>query len=82
MTDTVRHRGDDFVHRVITPKFHRHHIAADWCRQQFGPRWSVTENRGGRWCVFWRGFGTEHDAAYEWLFVDQADAVLFALRWQ
>lgn len=82
MTETViRYRSTDFVHRILLPK-HRHQWQADqWCREQFGDRWEATGNRSGRWCVFWRGLRDEDSSLYEWLFVNEADALLFALRW-
>ena len=75
----VQYRSRDFVHRVLLPK-HRHQ-AHQWCEQQFGPRWAVTGPRSGRWCCFWRGLRSEDGAHYEWLFANESDAIMFALRW-
>lgn len=76
----IQYRPRDFVHRIVTPKNCMPDAAA-WCQQQFGPRWSVTGPRSGRWSCFWRGFKSEYPGQYEWLFVDRGDAVLFALKW-
>lgn len=82
MTTVTRYRSQDFVHRILLPK-HRHQWQVDqWCREQFGDRWEATGNRAGTWCVFWRGLRDEDSSLYEWLFVNKADAVLFALRWR
>ena len=50
-----------------------------WCKDQFGPPWQAVDNRDGRWCFFWCG-PRDHDY-YRFQFREQADAVLFALRW-
>lgn len=81
MTTVTRYRSSDFVHRILMPKEKNQWQIDQWCMYQFGPRWSVTENRQGRWCCFWRGPRSEDGAHYEWLFVNEADALLFALRW-
>ena len=52
---------------------------ASWCGDQFGPPWNAVDNRDGRWCFFW--CGPRDHAYYRFHFRDQADAVLFALRW-
>ena len=60
-----------------------------WCEDQFGLPWQAVDNRDGRWCFFWAYAGNPWTAipygcgayAYRLQFREQADAVLFALRW-
>lgn len=53
----------------------------EWCTKHFGKRWSVTDNREGVWCCFWRGFRSPGPGHYEWLFENEEDAIMFSLRW-
>ena len=53
--------------------------AEAWCRQQFGRRWDLIENRNGSWSMFWGG--REHWEEYRFSFARHEDAVLFVLRW-
>ena len=50
-----------------------------WCQDQFGPRWSITDNRSGVWTLAW--VGPEDWSYYQFAFANQADAVAFALKW-
>ena len=81
MNTVTRYRSTDFVHRILLPKSEDQWQISYWCKEQFGPRWSVTENRQGRWCCFWRGLRETDFSMYEWLFVNEQDALLFALKW-
>ncbi len=72
-------RISDLPYTIMVHK-DRHRAAEDWCRSQWGPRWSVTENRQGTWCCFWGGF-REANGNYRYHFAREQDAVLFALRW-
>jgi hypothetical protein len=68
-------------HRVLRASAHTAQAEA-WCFDQWGERWSAISNREGRWCVFYRGTRTqEKHLTYEWLFADEKDATMFALRW-
>lgn len=72
----------NFPHRLIMPKGPNHWEADKWCRERFGKRWSVVDNRDGVWCCFWLGpRGGENAGKYEWFFLNKEDAILFALRW-
>lgn len=73
--------ADRFSYVIITPKKSttEHWEATAWCEQQFGPRWSVVDNRSGVWCCFWRGRG--FPGQYEWMFHNEQDAILFTLKW-
>ncbi len=82
MTTVTRYRSQDFIHRILLPKLEDQWQVSNWCIEQFGPRWSVTENRSGRWCCFWRGLRENDFSIYEWLFVNEQDTVLFSLRWR
>lgn len=69
----------DFPYKFLIPKI-RHQWEADtWCTQQFGKRWSVVDNREGVWCCFWSGGAMP--GSYEWYFLNERDAMMFALRW-
>ena len=50
-----------------------------WCEDQFGSPWQAVGDPHGRWCYFW--CGPRDHAYYRFQFREQADAVLFALRW-
>lgn len=69
----------DFPYIFKLPKFKNQWQATEWCTEQFGRRWSVIDNRAGVWCCFW--LGTRGPGGYEWLFLNEQDAVLFALKW-
>lgn len=56
------------------------HQAEKWCREQWGPRWEVTGNRAGTWCVFWGGRGIP--GYYQWWFETEKQQMLFMLKWQ
>lgn len=71
----------DFPYVFYIPHKKNHWEADAWCRQHFGERWSVVDNRQGVWCCFWRGFRSQGPGHYEWLFENERDALLFALRW-
>lgn len=70
----------NFPHEYDLPKKH-HHEMTQWCLENFGPRWEVTGNREGTWCVFWNGFRTQMPGSYRWSFKNIEDATLFLLRW-
>ena len=82
------HSGDEVVmkdlpYEVIVDK-HIHYEAEEWCRQQWGTRWSVIDNRGGTWCCFWAGFRSNNAGnagKYRYHFQNKEDAALFTLRW-
>lgn len=69
----------DFPYVFIVPKKQHQWQADVWCTEKFGKRWSPVDNRTGVWCCFW--LGTRDVRGYEWLFLNEQDAVLFALRW-
>lgn len=82
MTTVTRYRSSDFVHRILMPKIHYQWQVNQWCQEQFGPRWEATSDQSGRWFEFWRpGMRDEDYTVYEWCFVNEADALLFVLRW-
>jgi hypothetical protein len=58
----------------------RRHVDAErWCRSNLGKRWEVIGHQEGLWACFWGGRGA-HDK-YRFCFAQEADAVLFALKW-
>ena len=63
-------------YEVHTPR-HIVEPAKIWCEAEWGPQWSVTENRTGAWSVFWGG----PPGRYRWIFATEQQAVLFTLRW-
>lgn len=69
----------DFPYILVLSKMKNQWEADAWCTEQFGPRWNIVDNREGVWCCFWRGRG--NPGSYEWLFCNEKDATLFALRW-
>lgn len=55
--------------------------AERWCKKELGERWSVTQNRQGKWCCFWAGHRGEHAGKYRFGFNEEETAMWFALRW-
>lgn len=53
--------------------------ASNWCEQHFGPRWNVINCRNGAWAMFWAGVAMS--SGYRFVFAEERDAALFALRW-
>jgi hypothetical protein len=74
----------DLPYKVITPK-QIVEPAKRWCEERLGERWVATQNRNGKWCVFWAGSRSKNPGTYEWVyewfFKNDKDALLFALRW-
>jgi len=66
-------------HTIWSPK--------EWCYQQFGPRWGLVESqhqsRLGTWTVLWIGHDSHGKLSnnYRWHFKNEADMMLFQLRW-
>jgi hypothetical protein len=58
---------------------YRHYAAEDWCRKQFGKRWTALAQTG-RWASFWGG--RNDPGRYRFCFAESRDAVFFALKWQ
>jgi len=58
---------------------YRHYAAEDWCRKQFGKRWTALAQTG-RWASFWGG--RNDPGRYRFCFAESKDAVFFALKWQ
>lgn len=73
--------SSDFPYVFHLPKKKNQWEADAWCTEHFGERWSVIDNRQGVWCCFWRGFRSPGPGQYEWLFKNEQDAIMFALRW-
>ncbi len=69
----------DFQYQFLLPKMRNHWEADQWCTKNFGKRWSVTDNRQGVWCCFWKGRAVP--GSYEWFFANERDANWFILRW-
>ena len=55
--------------------------AQKWCEGRLGERWSVIDNRSGRWACFWCGTRSDKPEYYVFCFESSEDAVLCALRW-
>jgi len=58
-----------------------HRDAEQWCREHWGKRWGAIDNKKGIWCCFWAGFRGPNAGKYRFSFRNEADAVLFTLRW-
>ena len=58
---------------------HKQIHAERWCQQQLGKCWNVIDEREGRWACFWGG--RDSHWLYRFCFAQEADAVLFALKW-
>lgn len=71
-----RYRSLDYE-VMIHKKYFRD--AAKWCEERWGSRWSVTENRSGVWACFWAG--RDNFECYRFVFADDRDMMMFALRW-
>jgi len=71
---------EDLPFEIVIDK-KRNDEAADWCRQQWGDRWSVVDNRKGIWCCFWCGTRGVKAGMYRYHFQNERDAIMFALRW-
>lgn len=69
---------NDFPYQVLIHES-RHISAEAWCRDRLGERWSVTENRAGKWSCFWAG--RDNPDRYRYHFANDRDLVLFSLRW-
>lgn len=69
----------DFSNVILLPRMKSQWEADAWCEQNFGKKWSVVDNRDGVWACFW--YGSKAPGTYEWLFKNEADAVLFRLKW-
>ena len=52
--------------------------AEDWCRKQFGKRWTALDQTG-RWACFWGG--RNDPSRYRFCFAESRDAVFFAVKW-
>lgn len=59
----------------------QHWAAEYWCRERFGKRWSVTDNKSGIWSCFWAGSRGPRSGMYVYSFANEEDAILFTLRW-
>lgn len=58
----------------------RKHVDAErWCRSNLGKRWEVIGYQEGLWACFWAGRDAHN--LYRFCFAQEADAVLFALKW-
>ena len=58
----------------------RKHVDAErWCQTLLGKRWNVIDEREGRWACFWGGSGAHW--LYRFCFAEEADAIVFALKW-
>jgi hypothetical protein len=74
-----------FPHYVVRHKQSEQELWAMrcWCTEHIGPQWSIEDRnwgkRNGTWSVIW--CGPENFRNYQWMFKNEADAVLFALRW-
>lgn len=55
------------------------HDAKEWCKERWGERWSVNSNRSGVWACFWAG--NSNPGYYRFMFANEVDMILFALRW-
>ena len=66
------------VHQVILGKENLQR-QIDWCTEKFGKRWSAIDNHEGTWTCFWAGVDSPRN--YRWLFKEEKDLVMFALRW-
>lgn len=69
----------EFPYQTVTSK-NNHWQAAEWCKENFGPRWEAIGNREGTWCTFWRGRSIP--GSYEWFFLNEQDYLMFTLKWK
>lgn len=70
----------EFPYKIILPGLKNQWNATQWCENKFGKCYSVIDNRNGVWCCFWLG-PRSSISGYEWLFLNEKDAILFALKW-
>ena len=57
----------------------KHRAAGNWCQTQFGKRWEAISDPTGAWTMFWAG--REDRDKYIFHFADEADALIFTLKW-
>ena len=53
-------------------------LTSHWCEKQFGSRWDPIEHNKGKWYSCWVGWPGSKKRQF--IFSDERDAVLFALR--
>lgn len=55
---------------------------AQWCEEMFGVRsGNHNEIQDGIWSCYWEGPQIEYGTAHKWWFVNEKDAIIFALKW-
>jgi hypothetical protein len=56
-----------------------------WCLETFGKRFAIVDRdtfgQDGVWQCMYRGLPKSGPPAYEFLFVREADAIMFKLKW-
>lgn len=66
------------MHEVLIDKS-KQRDAMTWCEQHLGERYSVVDNRAGKWALYWAG--RDNFDMYRCCFVDEKDMMWFILRW-
>jgi hypothetical protein len=63
-----------------------------WCVNHIGKRWNIADTvlpdnesylfcEEGNWTCYWEGPLVDHGTAFQFAFVNHADAMMFSLRW-
>ena len=69
---------DSLTHRVYVTK-RKDFSYKEWCEEHFGPKFDVLENKDGVWTIVWAGpYRARQD---EFRFKNEADAMMFTLKW-
>ena len=55
-------------------------VIKQWCEEAVGAR-RDTINPDGIWTCYWEGPQIEYGTAHKWWFVNEKDAIIFALKW-
>ena len=76
--------GVELEHEVMVDidrgtDLHWPYAAEDWCRKQFGKRWTALAQTG-QWACFWGG--RNDPGRYRFCFAQSRDAVFFAVKWR
>ncbi len=71
----------DLPYVIAAKKKNGDYEMKEWCRQNVGQErtWEVAT---GEWACFWSGGHPNYlTDQYNWLFKNEQDAIMFALRW-
>ena len=53
--------------------------AKNWCKETIGKSWDCMDHTEGQWACFWAG--RNDPQCYVFHFADEANALIFTLKW-